>query len=225
MQSPELGHDEALLRLMDQECWTLKTNLPHCLMLSVPKWADAQWLAEAYGEVLMRWANRATVYFEYENYLMQLSEQGDLMDVQVDGIAVNRALWDVFGEMLSSPERSLSLVHIPTQRQISVSGGSGGRFLLNARKEQATQWTRDQYWMPDALAEFNRALRREMSPDSDLWFEWKYKIDSQAPLEDRTVVSAEHELVTRYRLVLGPNEEPYHLGENLDMIEIAGAIS
>ena len=143
------------------------------------------------------------------------------MDIQIDGVKVNRALLDVFGMMLSNPDRSLSLVHIPSQQQISVNGGADGQFLLSASIEQTTQWTRDQYWWAEDLERFNRDWVREMSPDSDQWFEYRYKIDSMAPIQGRPVQQPDHELVSQYRLITGPNSTMFHLGENLGMEAIA----
>ena len=229
MARQKLSAESLLLSYLDQERYVLKANLPHWLLIQVPGWTDAQFLAESFQGVLTQWAqNRAPVYFQYGcshlPYLMQLSDKGDLMDIQIEGLKVNRALLDVFGMMLSNPDRSLSLVNTFSQRQISVSGGAGGRYLLGASKEQAAQWRRTQYWMPEALVDFNRAWRQEMSPGSDLWFEWRYRIDSLAPVEGRPVATPDYELVTRYRIIEGVGGSLFHLGENLGMEKISSYV-
>ena len=224
MAKPQLIAETLLLAYLDQQRYILKSNLPHWLLIQVPGWKDAQFLSENFKHVLTRWVRYQTpVYFQYGNhppFLMQLSEQGDLMDIQIDSLKVNRALLDVFGEMLSNPDRSIGLVRLRDERQISVSGGAEGQFLVGMTTNFASQLKRSEYFHPEDLAAFNQAWIQEMQPNSDRWFEYRYR--SFDPLaKNPGPDKCDYIFVSKYRLIEGVSGEMFHMGENIDMVEIA----
>lgn len=215
---PKLEAEKVLLGLLDQAGWDLRTNLPYWLVISVPAWRNVQWLAETFQEPLLKWASVTRVYFEYGNKkLAEFNAEGNLMSIQIDGLKVNRALLDVFGEMLSNPDRSLGIVRLPDERQISVSGGAGGKYLVGASIEEATQWRRADYWHPEDLTRFNQEWAQAMSVGGQ-WFEYRYRsFDPRGGRPD----NCDFEFVSRYKLIQGADGTMFHYAENLDMIELA----
>ena len=209
--------DQYLAALLNQPGWDLRSNLPHWAVLLVPTWGDVCYLAKHYRSVLSGGA--VPIYFEYggsDRHICKLTPTGELMNIQIDGLEANRALLDAFGEMLSNPDRSMGLVRIADERQISVSGGAGGRFLIGKTKEQATRQRRADYWHPGDLFDFNRAWRREMSIDGG-WFESSYRCFPAGS----SAHHCDNRFTTRYRLIEGPNGAIFHLCENLDVEAIA----
>lgn len=219
----ELQSSRYLAAMLKQEGWQLSIG-PAWAKLSVPTYADVRYVAKHYKSVILGSAESGLpIYFEYGEklYLCQLSSTGELMNIQIDGLVANRALLNAFGEILSNPDRSMGLVRISDERQISVSGGSGGRFLINKSAEQATKQYRADYWHPEDLLSFNQRWRQEMSIGGD-WFEASYRcFDTFA--EDERLRSpnfCNNRFVTRYRLIEGPRGEMFHLCENLDVVAI-----
>lgn len=230
-QSRSISED-LLVGLFDQKRWSLATNAPWWQVLRVPTWEDCAYLIKYFKPVLAQWAStKMAIYLEYDQgRICQINQLGEIMDAQIPeplSLAIggpmraNRALLDVFGQMLSSPERSLGLVRLADERQISVSGGVDGKYLVGASVDQANQWKRSDYWHPEDLSEFNRACQQSMSTDSDQWFEYRYRsFDPLAPADQHGPDFCDFEFISRYRLIEGPGGTLYHLGENIDMIEI-----
>lgn len=219
-----LEAEAIFLSYLDQRGWDLRTNLPHWITISVPRWRNVKWLADTFEGSLKNLATVTRVYFEYEQKnLAEVNKEGDLMPIQIDGLRVNRVLLDAFGEMLANPDRSIGLVRLSDEKQICVSGGDDGKYLVGANLDQVTTWKRSEYWHPEDLSNFNREWAQSMSINGD-WFEYRYR--SFDPLaENPGPDKCDYTFVSRYRLIEGPNREMFHLGENLDMIEIAGAIA
>ena len=219
-----------LLGLFDQMNWVIRSNLPHWLVLAVPTNHDCAYVGRHFSAILNEWSRTGVeVYFEVDRQIFQATNQGEigmatspqaLTPVIGGAIKINRQLLDVFGEMLSHPDRSIGLVRLRDERQLSVSGGAGGKFLVGASLDQVTSWKRDQYWHPEDLAEFNRTWRQDMSVGRDLWFEWRYR--SFDPLDPNGGPdNCDYTFITKYRLIEGPDQELFHVAENVDMVEIA----
>lgn len=224
---------EALLwGLFDQNKWIVTANEPWWRVLKVPAWEDCCYLVDHFSVELSRLAaGTTTLYIEYEDReICQISTDGGIMAQaqtpnsimpMIGDLPFNRELLDVFGMMLSSPESSYGLVRLSDERQLSVSGGDGGKFLVGASVEQATQWYRADYWHPEDLFNFNREWSAQMSPGSSQWFEYRYRsFDPLAPKYRRGPQYCDYEFVSQYKLVEGPRGELYHLAKNLDMLEI-----
>lgn len=231
---PHPSDTDYLLALCDQVNWTLRSNMPWWVVIEVPAYKDVRYLVKAFGRLLSSWARTGMgVFVRYESEITcQIDNEGNLMSnlttpevliPHIGGsISLNNDLLTVLGEMLASPERSIGLVRLSDERQLSVSGGANGKYLVGASVEQATQWHRADYWHPEDLYEFNREWQRMMTPGSTQWFEYKYRsFDPLAPSYARGPQFCDFEFVTRYRLVQGPKNELYHVAENMDMIEIA----
>lgn len=216
MLNPLLA-DECLARLFARAGWELRTNFPHWLLLVVPKWLDCCEVAKHFRLSLAGCvASGLPVYFQYggaAKHVCQITPTGELMSISIGGeIEINRALLDVFGEMLANPDRSLGLVRISDERQISVSGGAGGQFLGSFTREEAQRLYRADYWEPADLWDFNRTWQREASVGGD-WFEYSYRsFELGNPGEgDRRF---NRRFTTRYKLVQGPSSL-FHFCENL----------
>lgn len=121
--------------------------------------------------------------------------------------------------MLSDPTTSYSLVRLSDQAQIACNGGSSGRFLAGADLEDVVTWTRDQYWHPGDLETFNRDWMRDMEPNSERWMEYRYRAIN--PDSDTDRLRPTMNLVSRYRLIDDGFGQLFHLGQNLDINEIA----
>lgn len=207
--------DQYLLALFNQKDWQIRLNLPHWVCLRVPVWEDCVYLAKHYEPLKDCAASGLPIYFEYgdDKHVCQITTTGEIMSISIGGeIEVNRALLDVFGEMLANPQRSLGLVRISDERQISVSGGADGQFLGSFSRADAQKLYREDYWEPADLWEFNRAWQRGLSVDGD-WFEYSYRsFDLGNPGEgDRRF---NRRFTTRYKLVQGPGSL-FHYCENL----------
>jgi hypothetical protein len=217
-----LFQDQLLAALFNQDRWDIKLNMPHWVLLAVPRWADCCYVVNHYRSSLARCvASGMPLYFEYgegTRHVCQITSTGEIMDISIGGeITINRALLDVFGEMLSHSDRSLGLVRLSDERQVTVSGGGGGAFLGTVSREDAQRLHRSDYWHPEDLYEFNRAWQREVSINGD-WFEYSYR--SFILGRDRGVDSAnryDQRFTTRYKLVAGPRGEHFHFCENLAM--------
>ena len=200
---------------------------PYWIRIAAPSKSAAYKFATKYSDTLSRWAQRWDVFITYENQSIRIGSttMSELLSLPVGGqMKVNSALLDIFGRMLSSPERSLGLVRLQDERQISVSGGADGKYLAGASVDQVTQWKRRDYWHPEDLENFNRDWQQSMSADSDQWFEYSYRsFDPLAPVYRRGPEFCDFEFVSRYRLIEGPGRTLYHLAENMDMVEIATA--
>lgn len=205
--------NQYLAGLAQQAGWDLRIG-PAWSCLVVPTYADCRYIAKHYSPVLGASANTdVPTYVEYggsDRHLCRITPTGEVVSIQIDGLDTNRALLDAFGEMLSNPQRSMGLVRIPDERQISVSGGAGGRFLIGKTKEEATQQRRADYWHPGDLLAFNRDWRREMSIDGD-WFEASYRCFPTGS----SAQFCNNRFITRYKLLEGPDGTPFHLCENL----------
>lgn len=210
--------EEYLLKLFDQETWVLKIG-PQWSLIQVPTWDDARYLVRHYREVLGGWAMTLPLFVQYGQQVMQINRRGEMSTAQVDGLVVNRALLDVFGMMLSSPERSLGLVRLADERQISVNGGANGKYLIGMTQAEAVRLKREDYWHPADLYEFNQNWRQRMSVSGEQWFEWRYRsFDPMA--ENPGPNKCDYWFITRYRLIEGPRGGLFHLAENLGMEEI-----
>lgn len=136
------------------------------------------------------------------------------MNIQIGGeVKVNRALLDVFGEMLSNPDRSLGLVRLRDERQIVLNGGGNGRFLGTATVSEAARLHRADYWHPGDLAEFNRDWQRELSVGGG-WIERSYRSFTLGG-ESQRLRRFDKLFTTRYKLVQGERGELFHFCENL----------
>jgi hypothetical protein len=141
------------------------------------------------------------------------------MDISIGGeITVNRALLDAFGEMLNCPHRSLGLVRLSDERQISVSGGADGAFLGSVSREDAQRLYRADYWEPSDLYEFTRAWQQQSSVGGN-WFEWSYR-SFELGSANSGPTGYNRRFTTRYKLVQGPNSL-FHFCENLGVEPIA----
>lgn len=117
--------------------------------------------------------------------------------------------------MLSDPTVSYSLVRLADQAQIACNGGSSRQFLAGADLENVVTWTRDQYWHPDDLENFNRDWVRELEPNSQRWMEYRYRAIN--PENDSDRLSPTMRLVSRYRLIDDGFGQLFHLGQNLEL--------
>ena len=228
-----LVSESLLWGMFDQKRWVVTAHEPWWRVLKVPTWEDCCYLIHHFRLELSRLAaDTTTLYIEYgDREICQVSTDGELMAQaqtpnslvpMIGELPFNRELLDVFGMMLSSPESSYGLVRLSDERQISVSGGDGGKFLVGASVAQATQWHRADYWHPEDLTNFNREWVAQMSAGSNRWFEYRYRsFDPMAPSYRRGPQFCDYEFVTQYRLIEGPQGNLYHVAKNLDMIEIA----
>lgn len=212
-QSLCLLADQYLAALFTQPGWQLRSNLPCWACLVVPNWEDVCYLAEHYCASLARSFNqRVPIYIEYggsDRHTCQITSTGKIMNITIGEIEVNRALLDCFGEMLSCPERSLGLVRLNDEKQVTVSGGAGGSFLGSFKKEDAQKLYRSDYWHPQDLREFNRDWQRSLSVDGE-WMEYTYRSFDLAG--DRSTFN--RRFTTRYKLVQAP-QGLFHYCENL----------
>ncbi|MGI8935409.1 MAG: hypothetical protein ACR2FS_15180 [Phormidesmis sp.] len=213
--------DQYLAALVSQPGWDLRANLPHWAVLVVPTWADCCYVAKHYCSALS--GITMPIYIEYggrDRHVCQVTQEGEIMSIQIDGLEANRALLDAFHEILGNPDRSMGLVRIADERQITVSGGAGGRFLINKTRQEATRQHRADYWHPEDLLLFNRDWRQTMSIGGD-WYEASYRcFDPKAPIEVRGPEFCDNQFITRYRLIEGPNNAMFHLCENLDVVAL-----
>ncbi|MEO1146309.1 MAG: hypothetical protein AAFY26_12030 [Cyanobacteria bacterium J06638_22] len=120
--------------------------------------------------------------------------------------------------MLGDSSISYSLVRLSDQAQIAVNGGNDGRFLSGAALEETVTWRREDYWRPNDLAEFNRAFRQEQTPNSDRWFEYRYR--ARNPSLSLDLQQYDMELVTRYKLIDDGFGQLYHLGQNIELTQV-----
>ena len=222
---PDLITDQYLAAMLRRPGFELKVNLPLWVFIVVPTWGDCVYLAKHYRDSVCGCVRSGIpLYFEYggsDRHICQLTTSGDFVDININGQACNRQLLDVFGEMMSSPERSLGLVRLHDERQITVSGGADGKFLCGASVDQTEQWVRADYWHPESLHEFNREWQQQMSVGGG-WFEYRYRsFDPLAPAYRRGPEFCDYEFVSRYRLIEGPRGQLFHLAENVDMVAIA----
>lgn len=217
--------DQYLAALFSQEGWEVRLNLPHWALLVVPEWADCVYIAKHYRAALT--GGTVPIYVQYggaSKFVCKITKEEEYpVNIEIGaGLTANRALLDVFGEMLTSPSRSLGLVRLRDERQISVSGGAGGQFLIGKTVEQAVKQYRADYWHPADLAQFNRDWQQSLSVGGGTWFEATYRcFDPLAPAYRRGPEFCNHEFTTRYRLVEGGNGELYHYCENLGVEAIA----
>ena len=185
MQAFDTYLSESLLHgLFDQPGWKIGSQLPYWITFQVPSYKDAVYIAKYLAApIVANGDNGLNVFIQYsynrKQIICQINQDGEFMSqaqlnipgVTIGGpIDVNRELLDVFGEMLSAPERSIGLVRLADERQISVSGGANGKYLVGASVDQATSWKRADYWHPEDLDEFNRAWQQAMEPNSNRWF-------------------------------------------------------
>ena len=217
-----------LWSLINQETWVIRSNLPHWLVLEVRQESDCKYIAQHFSSVLSHWRSiDIEVYFEVDRQIYQANKSGEFTMPEsppsfaplIGGpININRSLLDAFGMMLD-PERSIGLVRLSDERQISVSGGANGIFLAGASLDVVTTWRRENYWHPEDLFNFNKFWHQEMSIGSDRWLEWRYK--SFDPLSHNPEpAKCDYTFITKYRLIQGPDGELFHLAENLGMEEI-----
>lgn len=213
--------DQYLAELLNQPGWGLRTNFPHWALIVVPTWIDCRYVAQHYRSALI--GQDIPVYFEYGGkscHVCKITKEGDLMPISISGtVELNRPLLDCLGEMLAQPERSLGLVQLRTERQVSVSGGAGGDFLGTYSRADAQKLYRADYWEPSDLAEFNRDWQQEASVGGE-WFEYSYRsftLGSAAQAERRF----DQRFTTRYKLVEGPDGELFQYCENLGVEAIA----
>ena len=221
MLSPLLS-DQFLAGLFNRPVWDNRLNLPHWVCLSVPAWKDAHYITEHFRASLAGCAaGGLPVYVEYGDktrHVCQVTSIGNVMNIQIDGLEVNRALLNVMGEMLTHDDRSMGLVRIADERQITVS--STAQYLIGKTREEATKQHRSDYWHPEDLHRFNREWRQAMSIGGD-WFESSYRcFDPKASAEVRGPNFCNNIFTTRYKLIEGPRKAMFHLCENLDVVAI-----
>lgn len=124
----------------------------------------------------------------------------------------------------------VTLDMIDRPRRIGISRASDGLQVVMSSLLQecnpghsmteATTWTRDKFWHPQDLAEFNREAAQRLSLDGSNAIEYRWRsFDPDLGMSDRTSGNW-LEFVTRYSLINGEDGEVYQLCENMAMEEI-----
>lgn len=227
MNQKDLEIDTRLIILTCQPGWTLypPSQLGY-VRIDAPDKASCYWLTRQHGDALDRLANRFSVILGYKNapaviwipQTMNNSSTEDQSPILQLGqrIRLSIPLLRVVETMLSDSSVSYSLVRLSDQAQVAVNGGSGGRFLAGAALEDTVTWAREDYWQPSDLADFNRAFRQEQTPNSDRWFEYRYR--ARNPALGLDLQQYNMQLVTRYKLIDDGFGQLYHLGQNVELI-------
>ena len=220
--------DSRLIISVSQPGWTLHppSKLGY-VRIDAPDKIRCHWLIKNHGDALDRLTTKFSVAVGYQHspaviwipQKMNNSTEDQSPILQLgQRVRLTIPLLRVVETMLGDSSISYSLVRLSDQAQIAVNGGNGGRFLSGAALEETVTWRREDYWRSNDLAEFNRAFRQEQTPNSDRWFEYRYR--ARNPSLSLDLQQYDMELVTRYKLIDDGFGQLYHLGQNIELIQV-----
>lgn len=182
---------------------------------------DLDMLASSYSVILSSPDFSEPIFVARRSPMSQSSANAiDIVELG-SKIRLTPTILGVFDQMLSNPDISYSLIRLSDQAQIACNGGSDGRFLAGAALEDVVTWTRDQYWHPQDLAEFNRTSRRDQTPNSGTWLEYSYRASNPDTATDLYVPTMQ--LHSKYQLIDDGLGNLYHLGCNVDLVPLGAS--
>jgi len=125
-------------------------------------------------------------------------------------VAISPGLLLIANDLMNNPRRA-GVTRLSDELQIIMSDGCS---ILNPGHtlQEATTWTRSQFWDAQDLVDFRREVRQQ--GESVFEFSWK----SFDPIDINKVNDLE--FTTRYKLFDGGDSQMYQLCENLDMREL-----
>ena len=133
-------------------------------------------------------------------------------------IAVTPGLLAIANDLINNP-RKAGVVRLSDELQVIMSDGCK---ILNPKHtlQEATNWTREQFWHPQDLIDFRRECQQQLNPDgsNDLEFTWR-SFDPDLGISNSTPGNW-LEFTTRYRLFDGGDGDFYQVSDNLGMREI-----
>lgn len=133
-------------------------------------------------------------------------------------VAVSPALLKLANDLMENP-RKAGVTRVSDELQVIMSDACK---VLNPGHtlQEATTWTRSQFWHPQDLIDFRRECQQNLNPDGSniLEFSWA-SFDPELGMSDRTSGNW-LKFTTRYRLFDGGDGDFYQLCENLDMEEM-----
>jgi len=146
--------------------------------------------------------------------------------IEIAALSLSSCLYREIGWFLDHPIQAGGIVRVADNRQVVMSYANAKKdadFTAGAGVKKAVTWSREDYWHPGDLNEFDREWQQQLEPNNpNSWIEVKWRsFDPAIGLDSE---EGWIEFANRYKLLVDEYGNCYHVSWNLGMTDITKPI-